>query len=67
MKKVTVADLSDQTGVSGPHPLLVCLECGAEYSANKADYFMSPLSHVFKCCGVPMQLATKKTVYDIIE
>jgi hypothetical protein len=66
MKKVTVADLKQQSGM-GPHPSLVCLECGAEYSANKADYFMSAPSYVFKCCGTPMVLATKRIVYDIME
>ncbi len=61
---VTVADLKDQTGKPGPHPILVCYCCGAECSANAGDYFNSRPTFKFVCCGEPMDLAIKRTVYD---
>lgn len=63
MKPVTVGDLRDQIGKDGPRPLLYCPICGGEYSANAGDYFMAPKTHVFRCCGEPMRLITKRTVY----
>jgi hypothetical protein len=61
---VTVADLKEQTGVPGPHPNLVCECCGAEYSANKGDYFMHPPTYPFFCCDRPMILAIRRTIYE---
>jgi len=61
---ITVADLKDQIGVPGPHPILVCERCGAESSANKGEYFMRPLTYPFFCCDRPMILAVKMTVYE---
>ncbi|MFA4971498.1 MAG: hypothetical protein WC683_02715 [bacterium] len=65
--KVTVADLKNQIGVPGPHPFLLCNVCGAENSANAGDYWDAPKDHVFTCCGEPMVLATKRTVYTEVE
>ncbi len=59
---VKVKDLKDQSG-PGPHPNLMCLCCGGEYSANKGDYFMFPHNHTFKCCGEEMILAVKEVRY----
>lgn len=49
-RRVTVADLQQQTGTAGPHPFLYCPTCGAEYSANAADYWCLPDDYVFRCC-----------------
>lgn len=59
----TVNDLKEQTGVSGPHPVLLCTCCDASYSANKSDYFMYPGDYVFKCCDKPMVLAVRNVIY----
>jgi hypothetical protein len=58
----TVADLKQQSG-SGPHPILHCRKCGAEYSANKGDYWNLPATHIFVCCKVPCKLVVKSTRY----
>lgn len=63
---VTVNDLKEQTG-AGPHPILVCLDCGAEYSANLGDYFLVPPTHVFTCCDVPMELRVKRVIYEEVS
>jgi len=66
MKRITVKDLQDQTGQSGNRPMLYCSECGGEYSANAGDYFMASPTHVFTCCGQPMQLVFKHTVFSAV-
>jgi hypothetical protein len=65
---VTVGDLVDQIGTPEPRAILYCERCGAEYSANKGDYFMLPNDYVFECCQVHgfcglMRLVVKQTVY----
>ena len=61
---VKVSDLQYQTGASYPRPLLFCYICGGEYSADRGDYFMIPANHVLTCCGEPLALVVKKTVYE---
>lgn len=61
-KVVCKCDLTDQSNL-GPHPILYCLDCYGEYSANKADYFMMSDDDPFMCCNVPMILVTKTTMY----
>jgi hypothetical protein len=59
-----VGNMTNQTGVSGPHSIAYCLICGNEFSANKSDYWDAPDSLVLKCCYQPMHLVVKKTVYS---
>ena len=59
---VRVRDLIDQTGMVGPRPFLYCARCGAEYSANKGDYFLASPEYIFRCCE-DMQLVTKVVEY----
>lgn len=66
-KRVTIGDLRDQLGMSGPRPFLYCATCGAGYSANGGDYFMAPASHVFKCCGRNMALVTEQRVLREVQ
>lgn len=61
---ITVNDLQDQTGKDDPHPILICIDCGAEHSANKADYFMYSNTFPFICCSEPMKLVIKRIVYE---
>ena len=60
---VRVKDLKDQIGTNGPRPFLYCSKCGAEYSANGADYFMARPEHVFTCCKRKMVLVTEQVTY----
>lgn len=60
---VKVKDLKDQIGMQGPRPFLKCFACGAEYSANKGDYWDRDPEYVFKCCGRLMHVVTQRTVY----
>jgi len=60
---VRVKDLKDQIGTSGVRPVLYCVVCGSEYSANRGDYFSCSPDHVLTCCEQPLQLAVKHTVY----
>ena len=62
-KPVTVGDLKDQIGTTGPRPILYCRICCAESSANAGDYFNARKDHVFKCCNAYMALVFRNTVY----
>ena len=46
--------------------MMFCPQCGAEYSADRADYFMAkPSDTVIECeCGYEMELVTKHTVIE---
>lgn len=55
-KPITVRDLKDQTGARGPHSVLFCTRCRAEYSANRGDYFMLAKDSELRCCNAPMRL-----------
>lgn len=63
-KLVTVGDLKDQIGTSGPRPDLYCAACGNEYSANAGDYFNHPFNHVFVCCDEPMKLCVRRVTHE---
>ena len=64
---VKIADLKDQTGKLGPHPILYCRRCGAEYSANAGDYWDRPPAYVFRCCRRNMRLGIKSAVYEDVS
>lgn len=64
---ITVKQLKNQIGVSSPHPILYCNHCQSEYSANVGDYFMERLETVLVCCGKPLTLVTKQTVYKKVK
>lgn len=66
-KLIKVGDLHDQIGYDGPRSILYCSVCGAEYSANKGDYFALPDSHVFECCGFPCARVVKSEVFAHVE
>lgn len=66
-KYITVADLSDQIGIVGPRPFLKCFVCGAEYSANRGDYFMRDGKYVFTCCKNPMKLVVKGVTFREVK
>ncbi len=48
---------------------MFCAQCGAEYSADRADYFMAkPSDLVIECeCGYEMELVTKRTVVESVS
>lgn len=60
---IRVSNLKSYTGSNEPRPMLYCRQCGAEYSADKGDYWNLLETHVFKCCGRPMQRVYKQTMY----
>lgn len=64
--QVKVKDLKDQLGTPWPHPMLKCFVCGAEYSANRGDYFGSSPEHIFKCCGRNMKLVIRRECYTTV-
>ena len=66
-KNITVADLKDQTGTPNPSPFLYCDDCGAEWSANKGDYFTHARDYVFTCCEQPMRLVRKVVSYVDVD
>ena len=67
MKKTRICDLPDLFGAPFPRPILYCGQCGNEESAHRPDYFMLPEDRVLTCCGVPMRLVIKATVYEPYE
>lgn len=64
---VKVKDLPDLLEHIGPRPMLHCEICGADFSADRGDYFMCHPDYVPECCEEPMQLVTKHTVYRKVE
>jgi hypothetical protein len=50
-----------------PGAFLFCPECRSEVSAAAGDYFMAAPVTVFRCCGRPMRLVTKRTLYRDVE
>ena len=64
---IRVKDLKDQVGTPGPHPILRCVLCDAEISANKGDYFVAKPTASFRHCGKPMKLVVKTVVYEEVE
>ena len=64
---IRVGDLKNQTGVPGPHPILVCRVCSQENSANAGDYFNMVEHHIFTHCGEEMELAMRRIVYDTVK
>ena len=64
---IFAANLKDQTGVPGPHPILYCEYCGSETSANKGDYFYLTPDYSFVCCEQPMTLAIKRVTYEKVN
>ena len=64
--RVRVSDLKDQHGMSFPWPILYCVNCGVEYSANKRDYFAASPDYIFRHCGKPMRLVVKREVYESV-
>ena len=49
--------------------MMFCPQCRGEYSADKADYFMSmPSDRTMECeCGYPMELVTKHTIHQPVS
>jgi hypothetical protein len=68
---VTVKDLADTFSLHQDdprkHEFLLCFSCGAEYSANKADYFMRGDGDVFECCDKPMVLARRESALHLVK
>ena len=59
-----IKNLKDQI-ITNDKKIAVCPCCGAEYSANKGDYWQLKESDYLTCCdGIICELATKKVVYD---
>ncbi len=64
---VRVKDLPKLTGNPSSNcqqPILFCLYCSGEYSAERGDYFIYPWDTVMTHCDMPMQLVTKQIVYE---
>ena len=61
-----VKDLKDQI-LTEDRAILFCTICGSEYSANAGDYWAYPPDYEFTCCGEPMILVNKRTVFDRVE
>jgi len=59
--KATMQNLKDNDSKR----IMWCPKCGAEYSANKGDYFWAAPDDKFLCCGRVMYLATKCEVITI--
>ena len=62
-----VKELKDQINTPRPRPFLYCRLCGAEYSANSGDYFMSAPDDVLECCEEPMELVEKVVTYRKVK
>ena len=64
LRKVTVENLSNQIGTTGPRSILYCPSCGAQFSANSGDYWNLPSGHVFKHCRRNMWLGYMVTTFE---
>lgn len=68
--RVRVKDLQDQAQVGNvvkPQPVLYCPFCGAEYSADRRDYWDVADEHEFMCCNEPLLLVRMHTVYEEVN
>lgn len=63
-RPIRVQDLPD---TSYTRALLRCQTCGGEYSAYRGDYFMADPQTVMRCHGRPLQLVTKRVVYEEVS
>jgi len=62
-KLAYVKNLKDQI-LTNDRAIAVCPACGAEYSANKGDYWNWKPTEAIVCCdGLICELMTKHTVY----
>ncbi len=62
-----VGNLTEQIGMKGNRPILLCHICGNEYSANKGDYWNYSNDYVITCCGRPMEVVTKHILYKSVR
>lgn len=60
-----VKDLPTLTDTPHPRPFAYCPECGAEWSADRGDYFLMVDEDTFDCgrCGAELELVTRETVH----
>lgn len=62
-KTLTYGDLPDCFGMGGRAPFLLCLNCQAEYSAHRGDYWDARQDKPVMCaCGEPLRLMVKRVV-----
>lgn len=61
---IKVSDLKDD---QARNVFLYCEDCGRECSASPGDYWFAQKDKVFRCCTLPMVLASKKIVYEIVQ
>ncbi len=66
-KAVTVRDLPYLEAGATRRPMLKCLKCGEEYSANRHDYFYRDYALPFRCCRRNLVLVNKRTVYAVYD
>ena len=64
---VMVGNLKSHSGKDGPFPVVICCDCGKEYSSDRWDYHSSPPDQVLGCCSDNMKLVYKKTIHESIE
>jgi len=52
--------------IPAQQPILMCLECGNQASANPGDYWNRPDTYQFTChgCGNPMELGYIRTILE---
>ena len=63
--KAILKNLEDQIGEPFPRTIMYCPICGAESSANLADYFMiGDPDYEFQCCSKTMILAQKVNLVE---
>lgn len=64
-KTYTVKDL--RSGSITSNAMQLCRVCGNTYSVTAGDYFMASDSMPLKCCGEPVAIVTKATVYTDVN
>lgn len=50
-----------------PGTVQYCLECSQTYSATHGDYFMRSDDTPLRCCGRPVRLVIRRTVYEEVQ
>jgi hypothetical protein len=62
---VTVKTLRDFKDL--PNTSLHCEQCGSDWSSNPSDYWNRSNRYVMLCCGKPLVLVRKETVWITVK
>jgi hypothetical protein len=58
-----VKDLTDEC-FGSTNRILLCQECGSQYSAHEGDYFLRNDEDILTCCEEPLVRGNTRTLFE---